>query len=37
MITAVIIDDEERGRIVLKQKLKVYCPQVELLCEASTG
>jgi two-component system LytT family response regulator len=37
MITAVIIDDEERGRIVLKQKLKTYCPQVEILGEASTG
>ena len=37
MITAIIIDDEDRGRIVLKQKLKAYCPQVEVLGEASTG
>ena len=34
MLTAIIIDDELKGRIALKQKLCDYCPQVELLAEA---
>lgn len=37
MITAVIVDDELRGRIALRQKLKNYCPQVEVIDEASSG
>ncbi|MGB3078281.1 MAG: LytTR family DNA-binding domain-containing protein [Saprospiraceae bacterium] len=37
MITAIIIDDERKGRNALKQKLKEYCPQVELLGEAENG
>lgn len=37
MITAVIIDDEVRGRQALKQKLSLYCPQVEVLAEAANG
>ncbi|MGB4848818.1 MAG: LytTR family DNA-binding domain-containing protein [Saprospiraceae bacterium] len=37
MITAIIIDDESKGRNALKQKLKEYCPQVELLGEAENG
>jgi two-component system LytT family response regulator len=37
MITAVIIDDEVRGRLALKQKLSAYCPQVEVLGEAANG
>ncbi|MFT3980117.1 MAG: LytTR family DNA-binding domain-containing protein [Ferruginibacter sp.] len=37
MITAIIIDDEAKGRLALKEKLKSYCPDVELLAEASGG
>lgn len=37
MMTAVIIDDEIKGRVVLKEKLSLYCPQVEVLGEASNG
>lgn len=37
MVTAIIIDDELRGRIALKQKLAEYCPQVQLLGEAASG
>jgi two-component system LytT family response regulator len=36
-MTAVIIDDEQKGRSVLKQKLQEYCPQVELIGEAANG
>ena len=34
---AIIIDDERKGRIALKQKLHDYCPQVQLLGEASSA
>ncbi|HWK02604.1 MAG TPA: LytTR family DNA-binding domain-containing protein [Puia sp.] len=37
MITAIIIDDELKGRIALRQKLKDYCPDVELAGEAGDG
>jgi two-component system LytT family response regulator len=37
MLTAIIIDDESKGRIALKQKLQDYCPTVEVLGEASDG
>jgi two-component system, LytTR family, response regulator len=37
MLTAIIIDDELKGRIALKQKLMDYCPQVQLCGEASSG
>lgn len=37
MITAIIIDDELKGRSALRQKLKEYCPQVEVLGEAENG
>lgn len=37
MITAVIIDDEARGRLALRQKLKDYCPEVRLEGEAENG
>jgi two-component system LytT family response regulator len=37
MLTAIIIDDELKGRIALKQKLSDYCPQVALLAEAGDG
>lgn len=37
MLTAIIIDDEINGRIALKQKLKDYCPSVNVLAEAENG
>lgn len=37
MLTAIIIDDEPKGRIALKQKLLDYCPQVKVLGEAGDG
>src|SRR5258705_901327 len=37
MLTAIIIDDELKGRIALKQKLQDYCPEVELTGEAANG
>ncbi len=37
MLTAIIIDDELKGRIALKQKLKDYCPEVQLVGEAANG
>lgn len=37
MITAIIIDDELKGRIALKQKLKDYCPEVLVQGEAADG
>lgn len=37
MHTAIIIDDEFKGRMALKQKLSDYCPEVELLGEAADG
>ncbi len=37
MITAIIIDDESKGRNALKQKLVEYCPQVALVGEADNG
>jgi len=37
MITAIIIDDEVKGRSALRQKLMDYCPQVEVLGEAESG
>ncbi|HPH83871.1 MAG TPA: LytTR family DNA-binding domain-containing protein [Ferruginibacter sp.] len=37
MLTAIIIDDEQMGRIALKQKLKDYCKDVNLLGEARNG
>lgn len=37
MLTAIIIDDETKGRIALKQKLQQYCPEVQLTGEAANG
>lgn len=37
MITAIIIDDELKGRTALRQKLKDYCPEVKVLGEAESG
>lgn len=36
-IKAIIIDDEQDGRSVLGTLLKMYCPQVEIIGEASSG
>jgi Response regulator of the LytR/AlgR family len=35
MLTAIIIDDEQKGRIALREKLHTYCPQVQLTGEAA--
>src|SRR6266700_6968174 len=37
MVTAIIIDDEEHGRIALKKKLHDYCKDIQLLGEAKNG
>ncbi|MEP6585058.1 MAG: LytTR family DNA-binding domain-containing protein [Ginsengibacter sp.] len=37
MLTAIIIDDELKGRIALKQKLQDYCSDVKLKGEAQDG
>ena len=37
MVTAVIIDDELKGRIALRQKLEDYCPEIQLVAEADNG
>lgn len=37
MITAIIIDDEPKGRLALYQKLQAYCPEVEVLAQAEDG
>jgi two-component system LytT family response regulator len=37
MITAVIIDDEAKGRMALRKKLDAFCPQVEVIGEAADG
>lgn len=37
MLTAIIIDDELKGRVALKQKLQDYCPEVKLAGEAADG
>lgn len=36
-MNAVIIDDEIKGRIALKQKLLDYCPEVNVVGEATNG
>lgn len=37
MLRAIIIDDEPKGRLSLREKLKDYCPDVTLIGEASDG
>lgn len=37
MITAIIVDDEAKGRLALQQKLQAYCPQVNILAQAADG
>jgi two-component system LytT family response regulator len=34
---AILIDDEPNGRIALRQKLKDYCPTIEVIGEAENG
>lgn len=37
MISAIIIDDEAKGRLALREKLLAYCKQVKVLAEATNG
>ncbi len=37
MIKAIIIDDENKGRMALRQKIADYCPEVSIVAEASDG
>jgi two-component system, LytTR family, response regulator len=37
MLTAIIIDDEAKGRMALKKKLQDYCEEVQLVGEAGNG
>jgi two-component system LytT family response regulator len=37
MLTAIIIDDEQNGRLALRQKLHDYCPMIDLVTEAENG
>lgn len=37
MVTTIIIDDEEKGRLALRKKLQSYCPSVTILAEAGDG
>jgi two-component system LytT family response regulator len=37
MITTIIIDDEPKGRLALRQKLSGYCSNVQVVAEAANG
>ena len=37
MICAIIIDDEAKGRLALREKLLSYCPQIKVVAEAANG
>lgn len=37
MLKAIIIDDEVKGRVALRQKLLDYCPDVQVVAEAADG
>lgn len=37
MIKAIIVDDEKRGRMALRNKLEIHCPTVEVIGEAANG
>ena len=37
MITAIIIDDEAKGRLALRQKIQSYCREITILAEATNG
>lgn len=36
-MTAIIIDDETKGRLALRKKLQAYCPEIIILAEAADG
>jgi len=37
MITTIIIDDEPKGRLALRQKLSAYCSNIQVVAEAADG
>lgn len=37
MPTAIIIEDEPKGRLALREKIKNYCPEVQVVAEAANG
>ena len=37
MLKAIIIDDEQKGRMALRQKIADYCPDLEVIAEAASG
>ena len=37
MHTAILIDDEAKGRLALREKIKSYCPNICLVAEAASG
>ncbi|MFT3750736.1 MAG: LytTR family DNA-binding domain-containing protein [Agriterribacter sp.] len=37
MIKAIIVDDEPKGRMALREKIKVYCPTVDIVGQAGDG
>lgn len=37
MVSAIIVDDEAKGRLALREKLSAYCPQIHVLAEAENG
>jgi two-component system, LytTR family, response regulator len=37
MLTVIIIDDEAKGRMALREKLTTYCPQIKIVAEADNG
>ena len=37
MITTIIIDDEPKGRLAIRQKLSTYCSNVQVMAEAANG
>ncbi len=37
MISVIVIDDEAKGRLALREKILAYCPQIKILAEATNG
>jgi two-component system LytT family response regulator len=37
MLTCIIIDDEAKGRLALREKIVTYCKEVEIVAEAENG
>lgn len=37
MIKAIIVDDEPKGRLALQEKIKAYCPAIEIIGQADNG